>query len=231
LPPDVKSVFSIFSVATLGLALAVATATVAETPQPAGTGILTNPAVPNAGDVYHRALNVNAKLRTYTANVTLDIKMTSFPFLSPELTGTAYYKHPDKRAVVFDTVPVLAEQAKKVYPKVEEPVDWPRVYTVTPLSDEAGDTTFRLVPRKNGRVEHLDVKVDDTNGTIVGYTWTYKDGGFVAFDQSFKAIEGNFLPDKLSGRVELPSYKANVTSALSNYKLNVAIADSVFAEK
>jgi len=60
--------------------------------------------------------------------------MTSFPYLSPELTGTAYYKHPDKRAVVFDTVPVLAEQAKKVYPKVEEPVDWPNVYTITPIA-------------------------------------------------------------------------------------------------
>jgi len=227
----VKSLSFIFSVATLALALAAGSATIAETPQAGDAGIVANPAVPNAGDVYHRALNVNAKLRTYTANVTLDIKMTSFPYLSPELTGTAYFKHPDKRAVVFDTVPVLAEQAKKVYPKVEEPIEWPKVYTVTPISDENGDTTFRLIPRKNGRVEHLDVKVDDTNGTLVAYTWTYKDGGFVTFDQTFKAVEGNFLPDKLTGRVELPSYKANVTSALSNYKLNVAIADSVFTEK
>jgi len=176
-------------------------------------------------------LAINAKLKTYTANVTLDIKMTSFPYLSPELTGTAYYKHPDKRAVVFDTVPVLAEQAKKVYPRVEEPVDWPKVYTITPISNEGGLTTFRLIPKKNGRVEHLDVKIDDANATVDGYTWTYKDGGFVTFEQTFKTIEGNYLPEKLSGRVELPSYKANVTSALSNYKLNVAIADSVFAEK
>lgn len=178
-----------------------------------------------------RMMLVNAKLRTYTANVTLDIKMTTFPYLSPELNGTVYYKQPNKRVVVFDTVPALAEQAKKVYPKVDEPIDWPRIYTITAMSDENGVTLFRLIPRKNGRVEHLDVNVDDQSATIKGYTWTYKDGGFVSFEQTFKTIAGNYLPNKLTGRVELPAYKANVTSALSNYKLNVAIADSVFVEK
>jgi len=224
-----RSLIAILATTALGVSLA-AGASLAETAAPTGA-VVTNPAVPNAGDLYRRMLAINAKLKTYTANVTLDIKMTSFPYLSPELTGTAYYKHPDKRAVVFDTVPVLAEQAKKVYPRVEEPVDWPRVYTITPLSDESGLTTFRLIPKKNGRVEHLDVKIDDANATVDGYTWTYKDGGFVTFEQTFKTIEGNYLPEKLSGRVELPSYKANITSALSNYKLNVAIADSVFEEK
>lgn len=224
-----RSLIAILATTALGFSLA-AGASLAETAAPTGA-VVTNPAVPNAGDLYRRMLGINAKLKTYTANVTLDIKMTSFPYLSPELTGTAYYKHPDKRAVVFDTVPVLAEQAKKVYPRVEEPVDWPKVYTITPLSDESGLTTFRLIPKKNGRVEHLDVKIDDANATVDGYTWTYKDGGFVTFEQTFKTIEGNYLPEKLSGRVELPSYKANITSALSNYKLNVAIADSVFEEK
>ena len=225
-----RSLVAILATTAFGFSLAVG-ASVAETAGPTGPAVVTNPAVPNAGDLYRRMLAINAKLKSYTASVTLDIKMTSFPYLSPELTGTAYYKQPDKRAVVFDTVPVLAEQAKKVYPKVEEPVDWPKVYTITPISNEGGLTTFRLIPKKNGRVEHLDVKIDDGNATVGGYTWTYKDGGYVTFEQTFKTIEGNYLPERLSGRVELPSYKANITSALSNYKLTVAIADSVFAEK
>src|ERR1700676_3044204 len=225
-----RSLVAILATTALGFSLA-AGASLAESAGPTGPAVATNPAVPNAGDLYRRMLAINAKLKSYTASVTLDIKMTSFPYLSPELTGTAYYKHPDKRAVIFDTVPVLAEQAKKVYPKVEEPIDWPKVYTITPISDEAGLTTFRLIPKKNGRVEHLDVKIDDANATVDGYTWTYKDGGFVTFEQTFKTIEGNYLPEKLSGRVELPSYKANITSALSNYKLNVAMPDWVFEEK
>src|SRR6202049_667967 len=150
-----RSLVAILATTAFGFSLAVG-ASVAETAGPTGPAVVTNPSVPNAGYLYRRMLAINQKLKTYTANVTLDIKMTSFPYLSPELTGTAYYKHPDKRAVVFDTVPVLAEQAKKVYRRVEEPVDWPRVYTITPLSDESGLTTFRLIPKKNGRVEHLD---------------------------------------------------------------------------
>ena len=74
------------------------------------------------------------------------------------------------------------------------------------------------------------MKADDTNGTITAYTWTYKDGGYVTFDQSYTSVDGNFLVDKQSGHVELPSYKADVTSRFSNYQLNVAVADSVFQE-
>jgi outer membrane lipoprotein-sorting protein len=98
------------------------------------------------------------------------------------------------------------------------------------VGDADGSTTFRLVPKKGGRVEHLDVKVDDANATIAGYTWTYKDGGSVSFDQSYKSVGGNFLVDKQSGHVDLPSYKADVTSQFSNYQINVAVADSVFEE-
>jgi outer membrane lipoprotein-sorting protein len=98
------------------------------------------------------------------------------------------------------------------------------------LGDDSVTTTFRLVPKKNGRVDHLDVKTDDTNATITSYTWTYKDGGFVAFDQSYKTVDGDFLVDKQSGHVELPSYKADVTSQFSNYRINVSIEDSVFEE-
>jgi len=132
--------------------------------------------------------------------------------------------------VVFDTVPALASQFKKVYPKIDPPGDWLVTYAVYVLNDTGGSTTFRLVPKKNGRVDHLDVKADDANGTITAYTWTYKDGGFVSFDQSYKTVDGNFLVDKQTGHVELPSYKADVTSQFSNYHLNVAIADSVFEE-
>jgi outer membrane lipoprotein-sorting protein len=186
---------------------------------------------PSAPDLYHRMIALNAKLKTYTANVHLDVALKTFPYISPSLTGNVYYRQPNKEAVVFDTVPALASQFKKVYPRVDAPVDWPKIYDVTPLSDDSGTTTFRLIPKKNGRVEHLDVKVDDANATIKAYAWTYKDGGSVAFEQTFKTVDGNFLVDKQTGKVDLPSYKADVTSAFSNYKLNVAVADSVFDEK
>ena len=96
------------------------------------------------------------------------------------------------------------------------------------LGDDAGTTTFRLVPRKHGRVVHLDVKVDDNSATIKSMTWTYEDGGYVTFDQNLETQKGNYLVKSQTGHVELPSYKADVTIAYTNYKLNVAIGDEVF---
>ena len=55
------------------------------------------------------------------------------------------------------------------------------------------------MPKKNGRVEHLDVNVDDATATIKAYAWTYKDGGGIAFEQTFKTIDGNYLPVKVAG--------------------------------
>jgi hypothetical protein len=178
-----------------------------------------------------RMVQLNGSLKTYKAVIHLDVALKTFPFISPSLDGNVFYKQPDKEAVVFDTVPSLASQFKKVYPNIDPPSSWLRIYDVSVLSDDGTQTMFRLVPKKNGRIEHLDVKVDDTNATIKAYTWTYKDGGYVTFEQTFETVGGNFLVEKQTGHVELPSYKADVTSAFSKYELNVDIADSVFEDK
>jgi len=92
-------------------------------------------------------------------------------------------------------------------------------------------TTFRLVPRKHGRVSHLDVKVDDATATIRGYTWNYEDGGSISFEQRLIAIDGNWVVAAQKGKVELPTYKADVSTTFSNYKLNVPVADSTFNQQ
>ena len=182
-------------------------------------------------DLYKRMLALNGDLRSYKAAVHVDVALKSFPFLSPSLDGVSYYKQPDRQAVVFDTVPTLASQFKKVYPNVDPPSRWPELYDVSVAGDTGGATTFRLVPKKSGRVAHLDVKVDDATATISAYTWTYTDGGSVAFEQTFKNVGRDYLIDKQSGHVDLPSYKADVVSNFSHYELNVALPNDVFDGK
>jgi hypothetical protein len=210
---------------TLSLVLVTAARFVAVGAAVPGSGGVAN------GDLYKRMLAVNGDVHTYRANVHVDIAMKSFPFISPSLDGNVYFQQPDRQAVVFDTMPALASQFKKIYPNVDAPSRWIQIYDVALVGDENGVTTFRLVPKKNGRVDHLDVRVDDGTATIRGYTWNYNDGGAVTFDQTFKSVGRDYLVDTQNGHVDLPSYKADIVSNFSNYQLNVALPGGVFEEK
>jgi hypothetical protein len=188
------------------------------------------PMTQSGSALYARMAALNASVRTMQADVHLDVALKSFPFIKHSLDGNYYYKQPDKQAVVFDTVPVLAKEFRKVYPRVEPPAYWNKIYTFGVAAEDGKTTTFRLVPIKNGRVEHLDVKVDDATATIANYTWTYKDGGSVAVDQTMAVVSGAYVVTAQTGRVDLPAYKAETSAEYRNYKLNVALADKLFEQ-
>jgi hypothetical protein len=183
----------------------------------------------DAAAVYARMQRVNAGLRSYQADLRVDITTHGFPFISPSLEGQAYFEEPDKNAVVFDTVPALANAFKKVYPQLEPPSEWPRVYDVTPVSDDGTTAQFRLVRKKNGRIDHVDVTVDDKTATVSSMTYIYKDGGTISFQQTYTVVDGNYVIAAQTGKVDIPHYSADVASSFSNYRLNVAIDQGVFA--
>ncbi len=179
--------------------------------------------------VYARMQRVNVGLHSYQASLHVDVQTHGFPYISPSLDGTAYYQQPDRNAVVFETVPALANQFKKVFPQLEPPSEWPRVYDVTPLADDGTTAQFRLVRKKNGRIDHVDVTVDDRTATVTGMTYAYKDGGSIAFQQTYAQIDGNYVIKTQTGKVDIPHYSADVASSFTNYRLNVKIDDRVFA--
>lgn len=193
-------------------------------------------AVAQSGDLaqdelYARMQRVNAGLNSYQADVTVAIQMHSFPFLSPTLEGKAYWKKPDKTAVQFQTVPALAGQLKKVVGQMEAPADWPKLYDVAKTGDENGVATFRLVRKKNGRIDHVDVKVDDKNATVTEMTYTYKDdGGTIRFSNTYDQIAGNYVLKQQTGKVAIPHYSADISSTFANYKLNVPVSDAIFKD-
>lgn len=174
-----------------------------------------------------RMASVNPSLQSYTASLHVVIALHTLPF-SPTLDGSYYFKRPDKQAVVFDTVPVLAQQFQKIYPKIDPPSTWQDLYDVAILTSNGGTTTLRLTPKRAGRVAHLDVAVDDASAMPSSYTWTYVDGGTVSFDQRYTRVGGNYLVREQSGKVNLPSYNADVTTTFSNFQLNVPVPETVF---
>jgi hypothetical protein len=184
-------------------------------------------------DLYARMQRVNTGLNSYQADITVAIKMNTFPYLSPTLEGKAYYKKPDKTAVQFQSVPALAGQLKKVVGQMEPPADWPRLYDVTKTGDDGNAASFRLVRKKNGRIDHVDVKVDDKTATVSEMTYFYKEsegGGSIKFTNQYDQISGNFVVKQQTGKVDIPHYNADISSTFANYKINVPVSDAVFKD-
>ena len=182
-------------------------------------------------DLFARMQHVNIGLNTYQADVTVAIKMNTFPYLSPTLEGKAYYKRPDKNAVQFQSVPALAGQLKKVVGQMEPPSDWPKLYEWSKTSDDGSVAMFKLVRKKNGRIDHVDVKVDDKTATVTEMTYFYKeDGGSIKFTNTYDQIGGNYLVKAQTGKVDIPHYNADVSSTFANYKINVPVNDAVFKD-
>ncbi len=213
---------SIAALAGVLLTLSIAAPGGAESGAPLGPG---NDAV------FKRLVALNAALKSYTATVVVAGELKSLLPLSYSTNGTVYYKQPDRQAVVFDSAPPFASSFKKLVIPAEPPATWQATNDVRVAGDAGGTTTFRLTPKKQGRVDHLDVKVDDATATPREYTWTYTDGGFATFDQTYQQIDGNYLVAKQSGSVQTPSLRVDATTSFSNYKLNVAVDDAVFADK
>jgi hypothetical protein len=182
-------------------------------------------------DLYERMQHVNSSLMSYQADVRVAIQLHTFPFLSPTLEGKAYYKHPDKTAVKFNTVPALAGQLKKVVGQMEQPSEWDQLYDVTQTGDDGSVATFRLVRKKNGRIDHVEVKVDDKTATVTEMVYFYKDsGGTIKFDNVYDLIDGSYVIREQTGKVDVPHYNADISSSFAHYKLNVPLDDKLFDE-
>ena len=183
----------------------------------------------DAAAVYARMQKVNASLKSFQADFHVDVTTHGFPFISPSLDGKAYFEQPDKNAVIFDTVPALASAFKKVYPQLEPPAQWAVIYDVSPVADDGTTAQLRLVRKKNGRIDHVDVSVDDRTATVSSMAYIYKDGGTISFQQTYALVDGNYVIKAQTGKVDLPQYHADVASSFTNYKINVRIDQQVFA--
>ncbi len=168
--------------------------------------------------------------RSDTANVHADVAMHSFPYLSPQLDGTYYHKEPSRDKIVFTSgLPFIAKEFSKIYPHLESPSRWDDVYSVSTEGDDGKYTTFKLVPRKHGRIDHIDARVENSTAYLVQLRWVYNDGGYATLNQRYARVNGYDMVVQQQGHVDIPHYNADVTSTFSNFKPNAAIPDSLFA--
>ncbi len=183
-----------------------------------------------AEDLLGRMAALNPNLHTFTATMHANVALKSFPFLSVQLVGTYYHKEPDQNKIVFTSgVPAVAEQFDKLYAHIESPSRWRDVYTVSVVSDDGATTTFRLVPRKKGNVDHIDAKAGDKTATVDWMRWSYDNGGYAEMNSRYGEVSGNLLVTSQTGHVQEPGYTADITSTIDNYRINAPLSDGVFA--
>ncbi len=183
----------------------------------------------NSDNVLARLISANVGLRSFTAGVNADVVMHSFPYLSANLGGMYYHKEPSKDKVVFTSgLPFIAKQFSNVYPHVESPARWHDVYEISMERDDGMYTTFKLVPRSGGRIDHIDAKVGDKSGELAQLRWNYTDGSYATLNQTYGKVGAYRLVTRETGHFENPNYNADLSSTFSNFKVNVAIPDSIF---
>ncbi|MDQ2865456.1 MAG: hypothetical protein M3R51_04465 [Candidatus Eremiobacteraeota bacterium] len=182
-------------------------------------------------DLLARAAAVNSNLHSYTATLHAHVVLTSFPFLTTDLAGTYYHKDPNKDKLdITSGLPGIAKQFDKLYPHIVAPQQWRNVFAVTRAGDDGTTTTYRLVPRKRGNIDHIDAGISDKDATVSSMQWHYYNGGSATMNNIYSVVQGNVLVTSQSGSVDEPSYKGAVTSTLDGYKINPRLADSVFEQ-
>jgi outer membrane lipoprotein-sorting protein len=186
-----------------------------------------------ASDLLTRMAALNPNLHAFTATLHARVSMKTFPFLTANLIGTYYYKEPDKTKVAFSKgipIPGVASQFDTLYAHIENPSRWPHVYVVTVVSDDGKATVFKLTPRKQGNVEHIDATVDDKRATVTSMRWNYANGGYAEMTNSYGRVQGNLLVESQTGHVDEPGYVADLASTIDNYTINPTLPDSVFSQ-
>lgn len=187
---------------------------------------------PANDDLLARMTAVNPNLHSYTATLKAHVQLTSFPFLATDLVGTYYHKEPGRDKLdITSGLPGVAKQFSRLYPHIPSPAQWNAVFVVSKVSDDGTTTTFKLVPRKRGNIDHIDAKVDNKTATITSMRWNYYNGGSATMDNQYAAVGGNMVVVAQRGNVDEPGYKGDITSTLSDYKINPPLPDSVFSEQ
>jgi hypothetical protein len=151
-------------------------------------------------DLLRRAIDPNPTLQSYTASAQLSATLHVVIPDHKNFSGQVYYLRP-KRKIVFQNVSGALSRFKDLASTTPTYDEATAEYTITPLTDNGGASTYSMIPKKQGsRVKSVTLSV------------------------------GTFrLPDKADISARFPGYSVDGTITFSNYKPNATVAPSVFA--
>lgn len=207
----------------------------------AALGIVAAPAVAQspaetAHGVIEKVEARNPSLKSFQARMHVDVRMLNFPFLSPKLDGTAYFKCPSNYEVVFDRVPSYAKGFKRLFADVGDAASWERENNVALAGASSLGGRQMIVLRLTKKVysdqiDHADIFVDASSFQVAQMEWHYRNGGKIVMTQNYKT-EGTFnVIATQHAEISIPHVHAVADANYGQYQTNVAVNDDVFTQK
>ncbi|MGR4065239.1 MAG: hypothetical protein ACLQPV_07295 [Vulcanimicrobiaceae bacterium] len=192
-------------------------------------------AYPNAGALVGSMMERNEALASYRARVHVNVRMLNFPFLSPQLDGTAYYKAPDKYEVVFDRVPSYAKGFSKLFNDVDDPGAWQQDENISmdppAVLDGRPVYVLRLTKKIHSDIlDHTLVYVDRSSLELLRMEWYYTSGGKIVMDQQYRNEDGYSVVSSQHATIAIPHVRAVADSTYGAYETGVDVDDAVFTK-
>lgn len=211
--------------AALAAVLAFAVPAFAAAPQPPS----------DASAVIARMLASNPALITYRARVHVGVHMLNFPYLSPVLDGTTYYKRPGNFEVVFDSVPFYMKGFSRLFADMGDAAVWQRDSNVALLGTRGVSGRPLLVLRMTKKVHsdilaYTDAYVDPRTYELLRMVWHYRSGGTIVMTQSYRLQAGFVVPFEQHATIDIPHVHAVGDAVYGSYQVNVVVDDGIFSK-
>ena len=191
---------------------------------------------PAAHAVVLKMLAANPTLSTYKTRVHVNTHMISFPFLSPQLDGTSYFKRPNNYEVVFDRVPGYAKGFEKLFNDVGDPSSWEKDSYLALDGHRDVDGKSMLVLRMTKKIYSTTIDyalayIDPQSYTLARMEFYYRNGGKIVMSQKFRTDGAYELVDSQHADIQIPHVHAVADASYGAYQTNVAVDPSVFSKK
>jgi len=188
-----------------------------------------------AAEVIKRINARNPSLHSFQTGIHVQVRMTSFPFLSPRLDGTAYYKRPGNYEVVFTNAPSYLKGTNQLFADIADPNGW--------IADS--NIAFRGVQIVSGRqylvltmtkkiysdqIKNTIAYIDPATYQVDRMEWHYTNGGSISMTQTYRNESGFNVVASQHVDVHY-RVRAVADSSFDRYRTNVPVADSVFTRK
>ncbi len=156
--------------------------------------------------------------QSYTAAVTLRVKLRMFPFISMTLNGDSTYERPGQYKFSFRGFPLVARQFEKMDFNLGDPKAWPEKYDVALRPQAAdGDTVLRLTPKSSKIVRYIQIEVDPQKGHINKAQWSRYDNGTLVLTQRFAMVGSNEMVSQAQAQVAIGAVRANLNIDFANF--------------